>query len=158
MRWTTVSTIGKKPTPRCQHTATWLNHKSHLVVIAGQSETVTLKDVWSLDCSIQPPRWKEEKIIEHSSVQLQRSQHTAVEYKGKIYIFGGQDLNEGASLTKKQSNFLELSYSKRNEEEAEDNLIEDEEHSDTRGDEEDFDTDDGGNTDADRSDEDFEDY
>ncbi len=114
MRWTTVSTIGKKPTPRCQHTATWLNHKSHLVVIAGQSETVTLKDVWSLDCSIQPPRWKEEKIIEHSSVQLQRSQHTAVEYKGKIYIFGGQDLNEGASLTKKQSNFLELSYSKRN--------------------------------------------
>ena len=65
MRWTTVSTIGKKPTPRCQHTATWLNHKSHLVVIAGQSETVTLKDVWSLDCSIQPPSWKEEKIIEH---------------------------------------------------------------------------------------------
>ena len=37
-----------------------------------------------------------------------------MEYKGKIYIFGGQDLNEGASLTKKQSNFLELSYSKRN--------------------------------------------
>jgi hypothetical protein len=114
MRWSTVSTLGAKPPPRCQHTATWLNHNSKLVIIAGQGETVALKDVWSLDCSVQPPRWKEEKVVEHSSVQIQRSQHTAVEYKGKIYIFGGQDLNEGASLTKIQSNFIILSYSKTN--------------------------------------------
>ena len=88
-------------------------YNSKLVVIAGQSETVTLKDVWSLDCTLQPPEWKEEKVIEHSSVQLQRSQHSAIEYKGNIYVFGGQDLNNGASLTKKQSNFVVLIYSQK---------------------------------------------
>ena len=67
-----------------------------------------MKDVVALDCAKDPPMWVDIKPVEIDKF-IQRSQHTTVEYKNSLYVFGGHDGQKGTSLQKQKSTFMELS-------------------------------------------------
>ena len=104
MKWETVNfTERLSPPARFQHTATWVDSRSLLVIIAGDGKSgKKLNDAWAVDYSNpKQPSWVDLKPVEIDTFS-QRSQHTCVEYKNNLYVFGGHDGQKGDDDNEKQ--------------------------------------------------------
>ena len=111
MKWETVNfTERLSPPARFQHTATWVDSRSLLVIIAGDGKSgKKLNDAWAVDYSNpKQPSWVDLKPVEIDTFS-QRSQHTCVEYKNNLYVFGGHDGQKGETLKKTKNMFMQLS-------------------------------------------------
>ncbi|EKM52608.1 uncharacterized protein PHACADRAFT_261148 [Phanerochaete carnosa HHB-10118-sp] len=85
MQWTYPSTLGDIPPPCRAHTATPVEHR--LVMIGGGEGPYYYNDVFVLDTIAR--RWSRPSFPPTMVLPPPRRAHTAVLWRGKIWVFGG---------------------------------------------------------------------
>jgi N-acetylneuraminic acid mutarotase len=84
MQWTHPDTVGDLPPPCRAHTATLYDRK--LLIYGGGLGSIYYDAVYVLDTNTR--RWTRPNIIPGHRPASRRA-HSAVYYKGKVWIFGG---------------------------------------------------------------------
>ncbi|KAI0031469.1 hypothetical protein K488DRAFT_10658, partial [Vararia minispora EC-137] len=84
MQWTHPDMQGELPPPCRAHTATLVDRK--LVIFGGGEGPTYYNTVYVLDIPMR--RWSQPVLVS-DAVPPPRRAHTAVHYKGKIWVFGG---------------------------------------------------------------------
>ncbi|KAF9480612.1 galactose oxidase [Pholiota conissans] len=84
MQWTHPDTVGEQPPPCRAHTSTLYDRK--LLIYGGGLASVYYDAVYVLDTTTR--RWTKPKIAPGPRPAARRA-HSAVHYKGKVWIFGG---------------------------------------------------------------------
>ena len=84
MQWTHPDTVGDLPPPCRAHTATLYDRK--LLIFGGGLGSVYYDAVYVLDTTTR--RWTRPNIVSGNRPASRRA-HSAVYYKGKVWIFGG---------------------------------------------------------------------
>lgn len=85
MQWTYPSTLGDVPPPCRAHTATLVDHK--IVMIGGGEGPYYYNDIYVLDTITR--RWSRPHFPPTTVLPPPRRAHTAVLFRGRIYVFGG---------------------------------------------------------------------
>ena len=85
MQWTYPSTLGDVPPPCRAQTATLVDHK--IVMIGGGEGPYYYNDIYVLDTITR--RWSRPHFPPTTVLPPPRRAHTAVLFRGRIYVFGG---------------------------------------------------------------------
>lgn len=85
MQWANPDTVGEVPPPCRAHTATLVDRR--IVVFGGGEGPVYYNNIYVLDTVTR--RWSVPHFPPEMAIPPPRRAHTAVLYRGRIYIFGG---------------------------------------------------------------------
>jgi len=90
-RWTEVVTFGDKPSPRCGHTMTYLNHLNKIVIIGGFTNSGLVEDGMVHALDLQALNWTEIKTPSPRPPPRCCHTSTVIRWCGElcIAIFGG---------------------------------------------------------------------
>ncbi|KZV71745.1 galactose oxidase [Peniophora sp. CONT] len=86
MQWTHPECQGSLPPPCRAHTATLVDNR-RLVIFGGGEGPVYYNSVYVLD--LPSRRWSAPQPVSGTNIPPPRRAHTAVHYKGRIWVFGG---------------------------------------------------------------------
>ncbi|CAD8100009.1 unnamed protein product [Paramecium sonneborni] len=96
--WIIPETTGKPPQPRIQHTASYLQDMSIIIIFGGRDDQKTnpyFNDLFAF--KILDKEWVQLDI--YGTIPRPRAAHTAIAYKSQILYFGGVNLNGYVEFT-----------------------------------------------------------